>query len=347
MEPNVEIVNMDLESGKILANSNMIGSVAQKLLANGMNASGLRTNATLRYDEWKLIDEAVIQMALTRLQGIKDLQSKGLVKPLSNGLGTTVFQYEKQSGMSAASLDMDAVTRTQGDKVVFSTGYLPMPIIHKEFYLTIRQLEASRNRGEPLDTTFAAAATRQVIEKAEYILFNGTSSFTYGGGVVYGLKDAPNRATASITYPWGDIDSSGGGTSERIGEKIIGDILEGIGALNAKKFFGPFQLYVGTKYGVGLENDFKTNSDRSIRERIEAINSISGITVADQCAEDDAFLVQMTPDVIQLVEGLALMPVEWDTQGGLVKEFKIITIMVPWIKSDYDGNCGVCHLHHT
>ena len=312
------------------------GSVAQSLLTNGFNASSLRTNALLRYDEWKLIDEVVVKIARERLRGIADLVQAGLTKPLKNALGTTVLQFEQESDFGDAEINMDAVTRGRGDRITFTPGYLPIPIIHKDFHLTIRALEASRKRGEPIDTTQIAAATRKVTEKTEDILFNGSSSFAYGGGTIYGYIDAPHRGTVALSEQWT--------ASSCTGQDILDDVLSMIEEANDAHYYGPFVLYVPTAYGVAIEDDFKAASDRTIRERLIAIESISDVRVSDKLTAHNVVLIQLTSDVVELVSGMQVQPVEWDEQGGMIKQFKIMSIMVPWIKSDADGNCGIVHL---
>ena len=51
------------------------GSVAQTLLANNMNPQALRTAASLRKDEWEVLDTSVVQIARERLNGVADLRN--------------------------------------------------------------------------------------------------------------------------------------------------------------------------------------------------------------------------------------------------------------------------------
>ena len=47
--------------------------------------------ATLRRDEWKALDDAVVRIAETRLNGVQDLIDKGLPYNLGNGFGYSCF----------------------------------------------------------------------------------------------------------------------------------------------------------------------------------------------------------------------------------------------------------------
>jgi len=259
------------------------GSVAQRLVANNMNVGVLRpyeaedgksyitvnnkpliANAsTLRKDEWKQMDQAVIEEAQRRMTGVADLNSRGLTYNIANGLGTTVLEYEDLSDLGDAEMNMDAVTRGRDDRPVYDINYLPLPVIHKSFHFNIRALSASRTTGNPLDTTTAALCGRKVAEKVESILFNGSSTFNYGGGTIYGYTDFPSRVTGSLTAPWDQVDSSSAS-----GETILSDLLAMKQASINNRFYGPWVVYIPTNYETALDEDFKANSDLTIRQRL-------------------------------------------------------------------------------
>ena len=315
------------------------GNVAKRLLANDMNINALRTNDTLQYDEWKEIDEAVVTMARQRLVLANLLKSRGLVYSLPNGIAQTVLQWQTQSEFEDAEIDMDGLTKALQDRATYTTKTLPLPIVHKEFEISSRQLSMSRKTGQPLDTTNAIEASRKVSEKVEELIINGSSSFAYADATLYGLLDHTDKNSVSCTTHWDDAaDSSGGG------EEILNDAMSMITALHDAHFFGPYALLVPTKWGVALHKDFKANSDRSIYERLMAIPTLESIVTVDVMTADRAVMFQLTPDVIQLVVGQEPMTVEWEEQGGFVHKFKVIALMVPRIKSDDDGNCGVAVL---
>ena len=49
----------------------------------------------------------------------------------------------------------------------------------------------------------------------------------------------------------------------------------------------------------------------------------------------ELIVVQVTPDVVQMVVGLEPVAIQWEDG------FKFMTIMVPQIRADQNGNCGV------
>ena len=82
----------------------------------------------------------------------------------------------------------------------------------------------------------------------------------------------------------------------------------------------------------------------TLRTRLKQIDGIIDVRRLDVwTATTELLLVQMTPDVAQAVTGMPLTTVQWDSRGGLQKHFKVMTIMVPRIRSDFAGQCGISH----
>lgn len=309
------------------------GEVAE-IVASGLNVNQFRTNDTLQYEEWQALDTSVVQIARQRLVAVNDLVSRGLTMNLTNGLGTTVLAWQDVSDMTAADVSMEGITEGNRDRVTYDTNYLPLPIIHKDFYISRRVLEASRKLGQPLDTTQAEVATRLVSDEIEDILFNG-ESITFGGGTILGYRTHGDRNSFTIPAAW---DASGTG-----GTDIIRDIIDMLQLAHGDNMFGPYVLYLPTSYWTKFQDDFKTNSDRTILERIRAIEGIADVKVADTLPANNVVLVQMSADVVKEVIGMQPRVVQWESQGGMRLHFKVMAIMVPRIASDHDGRSGIVH----
>ncbi len=52
-------------------------------------------------------------------------------------------------------------------------------------------------------------------------------------------------------------------------------------------------------------------------------------------------LVQMTDDVVQLVQGQSPTVIPWTSLDGFTLYWLVMAIAVPRVRSDYDGNSGV------
>ena len=316
------------------------GSVAEKLIANNMDVSSLRTNAVLRKDEWEQLDTALITVARERLTAAADLMDRGLVFNIPNGMGTTIVQHETVSEMTEAQVSMDGVTKGENDRVLFSLVSTPLPIIHHDFQISARVLAASRTLGAALDTTQVEEAMRQVAETTESMVLNGYSGgdllgFGSSSAQIFGYTNRTDRNTFTISTDW-DADSI-------TGSDILADVLGMISAAHSDRMFGPYILYVATNYWVKLQDDFKANSDKTILNRILEIAGIEAVKPADKLSNDTVLLVQMVRSNVDMVVGMQPTTVEWESQGGMMMMFKVMSIMVPRVKLDHNGRSGIVH----
>jgi len=304
------------------------------ITVNG-RAQEIATNATLRKDEWKHYDTAVVEAVQSRLVGVADLLSRNLVYRPGTGLAQTVLEYEDTNDINDADMSMDGLNPSNNDRPEYDLKYLPLPITYKDFQVNVRALNISRKTGQPLDVRMASLCGIKIADKLETILFRGTSSYTYGGGTIYGYCDHPSRNTLSIGTHW-DHSAATGAT-------ILATVISMKQALINDGKFGPYVLYVPTAYEAILDNDFKANGDFTIRERILKVAGIQDVKVADKLAADNVVLVSMAVETVRMVEALPLQTIQWEEKGGMVMLFKPLTINVPQVRADQDGKCGVCH----
>lgn len=310
-----------------------VGDVAARLMVPGAAENAYRTNAVLRHEEWINFDDVVVEIAQDRLIGVADLMSRGLVHRPGNGIGSTVLQYQDVSDMGPAQTSMDGLTRSNNERVIFTSKFLPLPIIHKDFQINERELIISRKMGDPLDVTQAALASRNVAELAEDTLFNGNGSYSFGGGTIFGYTDFPQRNAVTLTGEWDGLT----------GEQILKDVLNMKQASVDANHFGPYILYVPKNYETTLDDDFKADGDLTIRERIMAIKSIEDVQVSDRLSDSNVLLVEMSIETVRMVEALPLTVMQWDSEGPWLHHFKVLTINVPQIRADQSGQCGVTH----
>ena len=293
----------------------------------------VQTNATLRREEWQMLDEAIIPVAEYRLNGVQDLINAGLTYNLGNAMGTTVLESHTVGDAMEAELTMDGVTRSQGDRPTFASVYLPIPIIHVDYEINARVLEASRKLGNPLDTTSAERAARRVAEYLENMLFTATT-YTFGGGTVYSYLNFPQRNTYSISAAWTASDGD-----------PVGDVIAMKQASINDYFYGPWMVYIPTEYETVMDQDYSTSgqSTQTIRDRILKIGGITDVKVVDTLPAGNVLLVQLTSDVVRLVRGMGIQNVQWQTEGNFVNKFKVLTIQVPQIRADQNGRTGIVH----
>jgi uncharacterized linocin/CFP29 family protein len=304
-----------------------------------ISPADLRTNDLLRNEDWKVFDTAILQGARERIRLVADLLAAGLVKTIPNGLAKTVLEWDKITDMGDAIESLDGVTRAENDRLDFETAGLPLPLVHKDWYLNLRMFMASQSTGNPIDTTYATAAGRKVGEKVEDMTFNGGK--TYGALTIPGLLTHPDRNIASFGT------NGNWGAAAKTGDNILADIFSMITLLEAAGFDGPYWLYYGgTAPGLKLAEDYKAASDKTILQRIQEIGPgrISKVGHSSKIPASNVVMFQPTDDVVRMVEGEPLQTVQWDVHGGFQINFKAFTILVPNVRSDTDGNSGVAHM---
>lgn len=340
-------------------NGQASGDVAGVLMSNGFDAGALRpfigddgrshvtlntaqgkrtiiTNATatLRKDEWIQLDTAVIKAAKPRLNAVADLRSAGLQYVIPNGLGKTSLEHEAQSDIGAATISMDGLRQGERDRPQYDLRSLPLPIIHKDFQFSARQVAASRNGGSPLDTTMAELAGRRVAEETEKLVLGVADTFAFGGGSVYGYANFPQRLTKALTAP----TSANHPTT-------VAEVLAMRKQSTDNNYFGPWVLYYSPAWYVHMDEDYYS-TDRTattLRKRLSEIEGITAVKPADYLTGTSLILVQQTPDVARLVLGMDITTVQWESHGGMQLNFKVMTIMVPQVRSDYNNATGIVH----
>ncbi len=293
---------------------------------------------TLRKDDWKLLDDAIVKVSKERLRAIADLRARGLTYAIPNGMGKTVFETETMSDIDPADVTMDGLKRNANDRPVFELTSLPLPIIFKDFSFSLRQIMTSRNGGSPLDTTSAELAGRRVIEEMERMLI-GVSTvadlYSFGGGTIYGYTDYTNIITRNITAPT---------AAGWVGATLVTDVMAMKQDSQNAFHYGPWMLYFSSDWDQYLDDDYKAASDKTLRERVRQIEGIIDAKTLDYLTGTfEILLVQFSSDVVRLVEGMDITTLQWPSEGGLLLNFKVMAIVVPQIRADQNSKTGIVY----
>lgn len=298
------------------------------------NEASPQTNDLLRKDEWKQLDAAMVEIAAVRLRPLEVLRQRGLVKQL-DGLGVLLSQWEQLSDLTDAEVNMSGVTRTQEDTGDVTLNSIPVPIISKDFRIGLRHLLASRRGpngaggGEGIDVTQVRQATRKVSEKMVDMLFNGITGKLDGNSLL-GLTNATNVNTVS-GGDWGTVAN------------VYDNVISAITALQGDRMFGPYGMFVSnTQYLQMLT--YISNVNQTALMRVMSIPGIQFVEPADQLTDGTAVIFQLTADVIDVAFAMDMAVVQWDENGGLTEQFKIMAAYAPRPKSDYDGRSGIAYI---
>ena len=337
------------------------GSVAEKLLANNMDPNCLKpwigddgrayinkvvengkviampvqnVTATLRKDDWKQMDEAVIRASKAPMRVFGDLRAAGLTYTIPNGMGKTVLEYEDESDISDATMSMDGLRQGDSDRPLYDLKSLPLPIVHKDFHFSARQIMTSRNGGSPLDTTTAELAATKVAEKVEKLTLGVDPSYSSAGATVYGYTNLPDRLTKVITAPTTSNQAT-----------VVAEVL----AMRQQAYdafhFGPnFILYNSPLWDQFLDTDYSSSKgDNTLRDRLLKIDGITKVATAHHLTGTQLILVQMSANVARAVIGMEITTVQWESHGGMQLNFKVMAILVPQLRADQNGNTGIVH----
>jgi uncharacterized linocin/CFP29 family protein len=303
----------------------------------GRAGDGVQINpyATLMRDEWLQIDRTVQQVARERLVVTQALLGRGLRYVLPNAMGTMQLLWQQIVGdLVDAEVTMTGLTEATKDRMGFAQAQMPIPIFHKDWYYNLRYLEEGRRNGRNIETDHASNATRKVAELIETVIFSG---LTIAGGNIYGLTTHPNRKTLGVTANW----------ATATGAQIVGDVNRMIDALSLPPNLqeGPYFLFVPRGYRSHFSDDYYTGgfNTQTIEQRIKSLAGIADVIYTTRIAAGGV-LVQLTSDVVEIIDGLAPTVVEWDSHAGFQHNFKIFAIQLPRVRANGNLQTGIAHI---
>lgn len=291
--------------------------------------------ATLRKDAWIELDRAAIMAARQRLRLISDLRAAGLSTTLRNGMGTILYQYQTTSDMTPATISMDGKHESDFDRVVHDIRGIPLPIISKDLEFTAREIASAAQSGSPLEVTNVESAARKVAEEAEKLVL-GLTTFQYGSNALYGILNFPMGLTKTLTAPTGSNQNV-----------IVNEVLQMKDQMTAARQYGPWMIYTSTSWDQYMDADYSAaKGDNTLRDRIKMIDGIVDVRTLDYLPAKKMIMIQLTSDVIQLINGMELTTLRWDVMGGLIVRFKVMMIMAPKLRADHYERTGLLVATH-
>lgn len=309
-----------------------------RLLERYENFDAIRAAAPLPDEAQRVIDNQVIQVGLDRLVIVADMLEAGMTMDLPNAMSVLEVYHERVNKVGHAKRTMTPSARGENQLLDRSGVRTPIYITMDDFSFNIRLLLASRRSGAPLDTAQIAQATRRVNEAIEDAALNG-AGFTVDGNSLLGILTAPNANTYSY------VDNEAWTAAGHSGEDILDDVLGMIEEAHNDQMYGPYNLYIPPAYGMRIEEDYKSATSGTVRERLESIDIGGGrrlrVRVCDQLGTDRTILMQMTSDVADVIVGQQPTAVSWQDAPGWEFMFAVMAIMVPRVKDSYTGQSGI------
>lgn len=310
-----------------------------------------RSLAPLQDKAQVAIDKAVVEVGLQRLTVVQDVLAAGLVYPLGDPLSVTQLEWHSLNKVGAAQRTMSPSARGENKMPTMTPNRLPIYLTTDKFELDIRTLKMSQRIGTPIDTTLAKQCVRAVNEALEDAMINGASTLDgqdlqVAGYKAPGILNAPNAETQSLTAAaW---------TTVPVGSTVFNEVYAMIKKLQDNKKFGPYRLYVGTQIGNALDADYNNTNNAqglTIRQRLLQIEQLQAVRIADLMPAGNGAspsignkvaLVQMTSDVIDIVDGQRPTVIPWTSLDGFMIHNLVMAIMIPRVRSDFNGDSGIC-----
>lgn len=298
-----------------------------------------------------VIDRAVVEVGLQRLTIAADIMAAGLVYNLTDPLSISQLEWNSISKVGAAQRTMSPSARTENSMPIVTPNRLPIYLTTDKFEIDIRTLKMSQRIGTPLDTAVIKQKVRSVNEAIEDAVINGATTLdgqalAVAGYTAPGLLNAPNANTKTLTATaWTPATAP-------VGATILAEVQAMISQLQADKKFGPYRLYVGSQISNSLDQDYSTstNTVTTIRQRLLQLDSLEAIRTADLLSNGNGaspsvgnkvILMQMTSDVVDMVVGQPPTVIPWTSLDGFTIHNLVMAIMIPRVRSDYEGNSGI------
>jgi len=279
----------------------------QRLSRVGMDTAQL-TDEEMIYIDNRIVETVKPALIGRRLFPVFKLPNAGFV---------TVRGY-KRSDMSQARISLQGQTKNKdrSEKTAFD---VTVPVIHKEFTLWWRDLEASRNGGLPLDTQEAENAARQCAEEEDKLLLSGEYTGWTALGIE-GLATATGRNTQASAGAWG--------------ANALTDLSAAIGKLEASGHTGPYAAILRSTWAAKL----RALVSNTAVKYIEVIRDLfpAGIYVSDSLYTSGglttiALVVEPSQENFELVIGQDLS-VFTQQDPDMNLQCKVFEVLAPRIK---------------
>lgn len=324
--------------GQFAAQAELAGAENERLAANAkQRVARLRANAQLQKDEWKSLDETLVDVAQENLVVVDRLRQAGLT--LNEDLSTLIHEFQTTNEFGDADVDMAAETGASEDASTFNTHGVPLPIVHKSFHIPYRTLLASRSRGASLDTQNQSKAARKVSEGLEGLTINGWNG-RVEGYQAHGLRTHPDRNTLTGST-WNNYTTN-------TADAVRDDVLDAVETLEDNNYGPGTSGFVGF-FGRGAYQalrrwDTGTDQERGLLERLREEFDYLEFNRADAVPDGEAVIMKPTSDVMELAIASDLQNVEWNSNDGFTTHMKVMASMTPVVKSDEGGQSGIVHM---
>ncbi|MGQ9675793.1 MAG: family 1 encapsulin nanocompartment shell protein [Chloroflexota bacterium] len=233
----------------------------------------LRDQAPLTAEQWRHIDNIVIQTARRQLMGRRLLPIYG---PL--GAGALAVQIRRLSPPSDAAIGL--MGQEEAQVTTEDRDFIPIPILYRDFVVNWRNIEHARQFGAPLDLSQAATAAAAVARREDELIFLGDQNLGH-----VGILNAPGRTTV----PLGDWGQPTG---------AFNNIVSAVTKLGSQRFFGPYAVVASPGLFVHLNRLFDNTGVLEI-EQVRRLAQ-AGVFLSPVLPEPTAVVVSVGAENLDL-----------------------------------------------
>jgi hypothetical protein len=306
-----------------------------RVRANEEPLYNVRANETgLRDDEWEAIDDELVNVAQERLSIVDVALELGLTRNLS--LGTLTDSWENVSEFGEADVTMSAEAPASEDGIQYGGNGVPIPVVKKGMRVGRRQLLASRERGQQVQTDGVTAATRTVTERLEKLFAYGWDRDVDGYSLP-GFMNHPDVDSATVPGSWSTDVQHVRPTIKNMISVLDVDNNYGAGETGYVLHLPPAENRI-----IADSIDPDGTGDLNLRQRIRNdFTEISRIERTAALKDGEAFMYKPTTETFKVGMAADLQTLEWESGSGMTSHVNVFAAMAPEIRSDIKGNVGV------
>lgn len=209
----------------------------------------MRDQAPLTSEEWRRIDDTVIQVARRNLVGRRFLNIAGPIGAGIQSIAAGTLGDHEEAQISLFGLEEKSPIGVQRRR------YVPLPLLYRDFAVSWRDLESYRRDSQPQITAPAAIASSLVSAMEDRVILNGYDEFGQQG-----FLNAEGRQQLAL----GDWNAPGGAFNAIVGA---------VQALVVARFGGPHTVVVPPQLLATLTRVF---SNTGVLEIDQVRNLVGG-----------------------------------------------------------------------
>lgn len=241
----------------------------------------LRGDAPFEDELWEKIDEIVVKKAKEQLVGRKFIPIYGPLGAGVQNININLYNVNNDTVISSNGEEDTELVKVQNRR------YVEIPMIFKDFFISWRDVENSKQTGLPLDLAPVAITAAACAYKEDQVIFFGDEEWGYRG-----LMNVDGRQTMEKNN-WNE------------GENAFLDIVAGLEKLVRKGFYGPYVLVVSPDLYAQLQR-IQPGTGKLELERIrELING--NVYQTPTLGQNKAVLLEKGMENMDLVIGQDLI----------------------------------------